>query len=60
MVYEKYDSWPLWLVVDAGYTALYASQGLLFTSLLYVAFTIMAAMGWSSWYGTHRRAIRSL
>ena len=60
MVYEKYDNWPLWLVVDAGYTALYATQGLLFTSLLYVAFTIMAALGWSSWYGTHRRAIRSL
>jgi nicotinamide mononucleotide transporter len=60
MVYEKYDSWPLWLVVDAGYTALYASQGLLFTALLYVAFTLMAALGWSSWYGTHRRAIRSL
>lgn len=60
MVYEKYDSWPLWLVVDAGYVALYASQGLLFTTVLYIAFTIMAAMGWSSWYGTHRRALRSL
>ena len=60
MVYQKYDSWPLWLVVDAGYVALYASQGLLFTTLLYIAFTIMAALGWSAWYGTHRRAIRSL
>jgi nicotinamide mononucleotide transporter len=60
MVYEKYDSWPLWLVVDAGYVALYASQGLLFTTLLYIAFTIMAALGWSTWYGSHRRAIRSL
>lgn len=60
MVYQKYDSWPLWLVVDAGYVALYASQGLLFTTVLYVAFTVMAAMGWSSWYGSHRRAIRSL
>lgn len=60
MVYEKYDNWPLWLVVDAGYVALYASQKLLFTALLYVAFTIMAALGWSTWYGTHRRAIRSL
>ena len=60
MVYEKYDSWPMWLVVDAGYTALYASQGLLFTTLLYVAFTAMAALGWSTWYGTHRRALRSL
>ena len=60
MVYEKYDSWPMWLVVDSGYTALYASQGLLFTTLLYVAFTAMAALGWSTWYGTHRRALRSL
>ena len=60
MVYQKYDSWPLWLVVDAGYVALYASQGLLFTTLLYIAFTIMAALGWSAWYGSHRRAIRSL
>jgi nicotinamide mononucleotide transporter len=60
MVYEKYDSWVIWLVVDAGYVALYASQGLLFTTLLYVAFTAMAAMGWSSWYATHRRALRSL
>lgn len=60
MVYEKYDNWPMWLVVDAGYTALYASQGLLFTTLLYVAFTAMAALGWSTWYGSHRRAIRSL
>ena len=60
MVYEKYENWILWLVVDAGYIALYASQGLLFTTLLYIAFTIMAAMGWGAWYGTHRRAIRSL
>jgi len=60
MVYEKYDSWPVWLVVDAGYVALYASQGLLFTTLLYVAFTAMAALGWRRWYGTHKCALRSL
>ena len=60
MVYEKYENWPLWLVVDLGYTALYASQKLLFTSLLYAAFTVLAAMGWSKWYGAHRSATRSL
>ena len=60
MVYEKYESWPLWLVVDAGYVALYASQGLLFTTLLYVVFTVLAALGWSKWYAAHRSAIRSL
>lgn len=60
MVYEKYENWPLWLVVDLGYTALYASQKLLFTSLLYAAFTVLAAMGWSKWYAAHRSAVRSL
>lgn len=60
MVYEKYESWPLWLIVDAGYVALYASQDLLFTTLLYAVFTVLAAMGWSKWYGAHRRSIRSL
>lgn len=60
MVYEKYENWPLWLIVDAGYTALYASQKLLFTSLLYAGFTVLAAMGWSKWYAAHRSAIRSL
>lgn len=57
MVYEKYENWVLWLVVDAGYVALYATQGLLFTTVLYIAFTIMAALGWRTWYGTHRRSL---
>lgn len=60
MVYEKYENWVLWLAVDAGYVALYASQDLPFTAALYVTFTILAAMGWSKWYGAHRSAIRSL
>jgi len=60
MVYQKYETWILWLMVDIGYVALYASQGLLFTSLLYVAFTILAALGWGKWYAAHRSATRSL
>ena len=60
MVYEKYDSWPLWLVVDLGYVVLFATQGLLFTTLLYVALTIMAEVGWRAWYGSHKRALRPL
>ena len=60
MVYEKYDSWPLWLVVDLGYVVLFATQGLLFTTLLYVALTVMAAVGWRAWYGSHKRTLRTL
>jgi nicotinamide mononucleotide transporter len=58
MVYEKFESWVLWLIVDAGYVALYATQGLLFTSLLYIVFTLLAALGWRKWYAAHCRAIR--
>ncbi len=60
MVYEKYESWIIWLVVDIGYVALYASQDLLFTALLYVAFTVLAAVGWGKWYAAHRRALGSV
>lgn len=60
MVFEKYENWIIWLGVDAGYVALYISQELPFTSALYVTFTILAALGWSKWYGAHRSAIRSL
>ncbi len=60
MVYQKFETWILWLLVDAGYVALYATQGLLFTSVLYLVFTILAAVGWSKWYGSHRSALRSL
>ena len=60
MVYEKYESWILWLIVDAGYVALYATQDLLFTSLLYLVFAVLAALGWRKWYAAHRRAIRPL
>ena len=60
MVYQKFESWIIWLVVDAGYVALYASQDLPFTTALYVTFTILAAMGWGKWYGAHRSASRSL
>jgi nicotinamide mononucleotide transporter len=59
MVYEKFESWVLWFVVDAGYVLLYASQGLLFTTVLYAIFTVLAIAGWSKWFGTYRRALGS-
>jgi nicotinamide mononucleotide transporter len=59
MVYEKFESWVLWFVVDAGYVLLYASQGLLFTTVLYAIFTVLAIVGWSKWFGTYRRTLRS-
>ena len=60
MVYEKYENWTLWLIVDCVGTIEYAVLGYWFTALLYFLFTIIAALGWNRWYATHRSAIRSL
>lgn len=49
MVYEKIESWIVWLIVDAAATYLYASLGYWFTGLLYFAFTIIALIGWKRW-----------
>ena len=59
MVLQKYETWVLWFLVNIGYVALYASQDLLFTTVLYVVFTVMALVGWKAWYESHRSTSRS-
>jgi nicotinamide mononucleotide transporter len=59
MVLQKYETWVLWFLVNIGYVALYATQDLLFTTVLYVVFTVMAIVGWKAWYESHRSALRS-
>jgi nicotinamide mononucleotide transporter len=49
MVREKFEAWPIWFVVDIVATIHYARQGLWFTSLLYVVFTMIAVIGWRKW-----------
>jgi nicotinamide mononucleotide transporter len=49
MVREKFEAWPIWFVVNIVATIHYARQGLWFTSLLYVVFTIVALVGWRKW-----------
>ena len=54
MIYQKYEAWPMWLVINIGYTALFYSQEVYLTSGLFLIFTIVAAVGWRQWYGTYR------
>ncbi|CAB4342132.1 MAG: nicotinamide mononucleotide transporter [Actinobacteria bacterium] len=49
MVLQYRESWVVWFVVDAIYTIEYATQGLLFTSLVYAIFTVIAVRGWLNW-----------
>ncbi|MGH8131134.1 MAG: nicotinamide riboside transporter PnuC [Steroidobacteraceae bacterium] len=43
------DTWYWWMVIDTGLSALFASQGLLFTAALYLAFALLAIAGWRTW-----------
>ncbi len=53
MVYEKVESWALWLIVDAVGTIEYAYYGYWFTAFLYAIFTLVAVVGWKRWYDTN-------
>ena len=49
MVYEKYESWIVWLIVDLAGTVQYALLGYWFTAVLYAMFTVVAVVGWKRW-----------
>ena len=57
MVYEKYETWPLWFAVDLLATIEYAYLKYWFTAILYLVFVGMAVMGWRSWLTKHKNAI---
>ena len=47
---RKYvENWPVWIAVDVVGAALFAYKGLWLTTLLYVVFVAMAAVGWRGW-----------
>jgi nicotinamide mononucleotide transporter len=49
MIYEKYETWVLWLIVNLVATAQYLSLGYWFTALLYGVFAVVAILGWKRW-----------
>ena len=54
MVYEKYESWIVWLIVDLAGTIQYAMLGYWFTAVLYAIFTLVAVIGWKRWHDSVR------
>jgi nicotinamide mononucleotide transporter len=54
MVLEFRENWVLWFVVNVVYVALFWSQDLKFTSLLYVVFAAIAMRGWFNWQKLYR------
>jgi nicotinamide mononucleotide transporter len=54
MVLQFRENWVVWFVVNIVYVALFWSQDLKFTSLLYVVFAAIALRGWINWQKLQR------
>lgn len=55
MTRKVLQNWILWVIVDICYIPLYIYKGFMLTSLLYVAFAVIAAMGYLDWRRTWRQ-----
>jgi len=58
MAYKKIECWVLWILVDIISIFLYFQKGVLFISLEYVVFLIMAIIGLFQWLKSIRYAQR--
>jgi nicotinamide mononucleotide transporter len=58
MVLQFRENWVVWFVVNVVYVALFWSQDLKFTSLLYVVFAAIALRGWINWQKLQRTGSR--
>ncbi len=56
MVHKKVECWYLWIAVDVIGIGLYFAKGVLFVSLLYVAFLVLATKGLLTWRADLREA----
>lgn len=45
------ESWLWWIAIDLGLAWLFGSQGLAFTSALYLSYAALAVAGWRAWRG---------
>ena len=50
MIYEKFETWIVWVIVDVVATVQYMLLGYWFTALLYGIFTVVAVVGWKRWH----------
>lgn len=49
------ESWLWWIAIDLGLAWLFGSQGLAFTSALYLAYAALGVAGWRAWRGQGAR-----
>jgi nicotinamide mononucleotide transporter len=54
MIYEKFEAWVIWIIVNVTATIQFFILDYWFTSVLYAVFTIVAVIGLKRWHDTLR------
>jgi nicotinamide mononucleotide transporter len=54
MIYEKFETWVIWIVVNVTATIQWSMADYWFTALLYAVFTVVAIVGLKRWRGSLR------
>ena len=49
MAQKRVECWPLWVILNLLFVALFVQQGLYPTAALYGLFTLLAVNGWLTW-----------
>lgn len=49
MAQKRVQCWPLWIVLDVIFVALFIYKALFLTAALYALFTLLAVQGWREW-----------
>ena len=50
MIYEKFEAWIIWIIVNVTATIQFSTLEYWFTSVLYAVFTIVAVIGLKRWH----------
>ena len=54
MIYEKFEAWVIWIIVNVTATIQFFILDYWFTSVLYAVFTVVAVIGLKRWHDTLR------
>ncbi len=49
LAYKRLENWAVWILVNIVAAGLFAWKGLWLTTLLYLVFIVLSAVGWRTW-----------
>jgi nicotinamide mononucleotide transporter len=49
LAHKRLENWAVWIIVNIVAAGLFAWKGLWLTTLLYLVFIVLSAMGWRTW-----------